>query len=136
MAGKLVPYQDRVKRLRGRAGVKQRQRRLKRSYGLCEHCLASGITKPAVVVNHKVPLAFGGSDLDENTENLCRACDERVTAEQFGRLDPTQRGVDIDGRPALASHPWNKGRGGGPNSGRRTADTTVPPPCALRAFSK
>ena len=124
MNGKLVPYEERVKRLRGRAGMTQRKRRLKRSNGLCEHCLEQGRTSAAVVVNHKVPLAFGGSDLDENTENLCRPCDDRVTAEQFGRLDPSERGVDLDGRPAAKNHPWNsKKKGAGVETLRRPKRT-------------
>ena len=46
-------------RLRGRAGQKQRLRRLKRSRGLCEHCLREKRTVAATVVDHIVPLALG-----------------------------------------------------------------------------
>lgn len=107
---RIVPYEERVRRLRGRAGVKQRKRRLKRTNGLCEHCLARGITRAALIVNHIIRLEHGGSDLDENTENLCKPCDDRVTAEQVGRIDPAQRGVDINGRPAGEKHAWNRNR--------------------------
>lgn len=96
------------KRLRGRAGQEQRARRLARTDGLCEHCLAEGRSTIATVVNHKLPLARGGDDIDENTENLCAHHDAKVTAEQFGKRDPTTRGVDRSGRPLDASHPWNR----------------------------
>jgi 5-methylcytosine-specific restriction enzyme A len=75
-----------AERLRGRAGVEQRRRRLARTNGLCEMCLAEDPPRVtiATVVNHKTPLAHGGSDDDGNTENLCRPHDLKVTAEQFG----------------------------------------------------
>ncbi len=60
-----------AERLRGRAGMAQRQRRLDRTNGLCEMCLAEGRTKAATIVDHKLALALGGSDDDENTQNLC-----------------------------------------------------------------
>lgn len=81
-----------IPRLRGRAAVAQRKRRLERTNRLCERCLGigrwkgkgSGRVSAATVVNHIVPLAHGGSDEDENTENLCSPCDKIVTAVQFG----------------------------------------------------
>lgn len=53
---------------------------------------------PATVVNHIIPLAHGGTDDDENTENLCRPCDLIVTAEQFGHRAPKQQ-IGLDGWP-------------------------------------
>lgn len=81
-----------VERLRGRRAMVQRERRMQRHNGLCWRCLGVerwqrnglGRVTPAKVVNHITPLAHGGSDEDENTENLCRECDLIVTAEQFG----------------------------------------------------
>lgn len=59
-------------------------------------------------VNHIVPLIKGGSDEDDNTENLCRPCDIDVTAEQFKFSKPIEgRGVGRDGRPTSPDHPWN-----------------------------
>ena len=87
-----------VERLRGRAGQAQRLRRLKRTDGLCEHCLKAGRPELATEVNHIKPLAHGGSDEDSNTENLCTPCHEKVTAEQFGHRPPVQA-VDADGWP-------------------------------------
>jgi 5-methylcytosine-specific restriction protein A len=81
-------------RIRGRKGVKLRKRRMARSNWLCEHCLAKGITRLATIVNHKLALAHGGADVDENTENLCDECDAVVTAEQFGHRLKQEIGVD------------------------------------------
>lgn len=98
------------KRIRGREGQRLRARRLARTNGLCEHCLAEGRTTLATVVNHKVPLARGGEDVDDNTENLCCRHDAIVTAEQFGKAEPVQgKGIGRDGRPTNAAHPWNRG---------------------------
>lgn len=87
-----------TERLRGRAGMAQRQRRLARTSGLCEHCLTEGRTTIATVVNHKVPLTHGGSDEDSNTENLCREHDLKATAKQFG-FKPPKREIGVDGWP-------------------------------------
>jgi 5-methylcytosine-specific restriction protein A len=97
------------KRVRGRAGQRIRKRRLSRTNGLCEACLEEGRTTVATVVNHKIPLARGGDDVDENTENLCARHDELVTAQQFGMQAPIEaRGVNIAGRPTSADHAWNR----------------------------
>ncbi len=61
-------------------------------------CLAEGKTTLATVVNHKIPLAHGGSDKDDNTENLCKQHDLIVTAEQFGLKAPKQE-IGVDGWP-------------------------------------
>lgn len=91
-----------AERLRGRAAVKQRQRRMDRTGWLCERCKGIGRWKgkglgrarPAKVVNHIIPLAHGGSDDDDNTENLCAECDRFVTAQQFGQRYKQPIGVD------------------------------------------
>jgi 5-methylcytosine-specific restriction enzyme A len=99
------------KRKRGRAGQRDRERRLARTNGLCEMCLAEGRIELATVVNHKVPLAHGGEDVDENTENLCDRHDQAATAEQFGRSAPIEaKGISSSGRPTSPDHPWNRGR--------------------------
>ncbi|WP_422058626.1 HNH endonuclease [Sphingomonas sp.] len=104
-----------IERKRGRAGQAQRQRRLKRTNGLCERCLGINRwagrtptnTRLAERVNHIVPLAHGGSDEDDNTENLCRPCDIEVTADQFGFDQAEGRGrIDQAGRPTHPDHPW------------------------------
>lgn len=82
------------KRIRGSKGVTLRKRRLSRSNYLCEHCQAKGITSLAKVVNHKTPLAHGGEDTDENTENLCAECDAIETARLFGTTVKLSIGAD------------------------------------------
>lgn len=73
-------------------------------------CLDEERTELATVVNHKTPLARGGEDVDENTENLCDRHDAEVTARQFGRAAPIEgRGVGVNGRPTSPDHPWNRG---------------------------
>lgn len=109
-----------VERLRGRAGQRQRARRLVRTDGLCERCAClnrwSHRHPPrvtiATIVNHIIPLDHGGSDEDRNTENLCRPCDLEVTAEQFKFAAPVEgKGIGRDGRPTSPDHPWNRGGG-------------------------
>ncbi|MEJ8630604.1 HNH endonuclease signature motif containing protein [Sphingomonas sp. I4] len=100
-----------AERLRGRAGQRQRLRRLQRTNGLCERCHAAGRTVAATVVDHIRPLALGGLDVDDNTRNLCDPCHLDVTAEQFGHAEPIgARGVGSNGRPTSPDHPWNGGR--------------------------
>jgi len=76
---------------------------MERTHWLCERCAGlgrwQGVTKViryvrAKIVNHIIPLAHGGSDEDENTENLCRECDLIVTAEQFGHRPRVTVGLD------------------------------------------
>jgi 5-methylcytosine-specific restriction protein A len=99
------------KRKRGRAGQRDRQRRLERTGGLCHMCLDEDRTELATVVNHIVPLARGGEDVDDNTENLCHRHDLVVTAAQFGQAAPIEaRGIDASGRPTSSDHPWNRSR--------------------------
>lgn len=96
-------------RIRGRAGQKARARRLARTDGLCERCDERGIVRLATVVDHTIPLAKGGEDVDENTRNLCDPCHDEVTAEQFDHAAPVKaRGVGRDGRPTDPDHPWNR----------------------------
>lgn len=83
-----------TERLRGRRAVAQRERRMRRTHGLCEDCLVEGRSIPASVVDHIVPLAHGGSDEDENTRNLCDPCHAKRTAEQFGHRQKQEIGAD------------------------------------------
>ena len=86
-----------VERLRGRAGMAQRQRRLNRTNGLCELCQAEGRVRLATVVDHIVALVNGGDDTDGNTQNLCDPHHEAKTRADLGqRVRPT---IDSDGWP-------------------------------------
>jgi len=103
------PSSRKTERKRGRAGQRDRKRRLARTNGLCEMCLAEGRVELATIVNHKIPLDHGGDDTDENTENLCKTHDLKVTAEQFDHEKRTHIGAcDVDGMPTDPDHPWNR----------------------------
>lgn len=81
-------------RLRGRAAVKQRDRRLQRTNYLCEDCQAQGIIRLADEVHHLIALDHGGPDTDENTANLCVDHHRKRTAEQFGFKEKRAFGAD------------------------------------------
>lgn len=87
------------KRIRGRKAVDLRKRRMARSHWLCMDCLNAKprVIRQADVVDHIVPLAHGGLDIDENTRNLCDECHDRRTAEQFGRK--VKQTIGEDGWP-------------------------------------
>ena len=89
-----------AERKRGRAGVEQRKRRLRRTNGLCEACLAQDPPRYtiATIVDHTIPLAHGGTDEDENTRNLCDEHNLKRTAEQFGHKAPKPQ-TGLDGWP-------------------------------------
>lgn len=57
----------------------QRQRRLAHE-PLCRHCRTKGLTTPATVPDHIVPLAYGGADVEENIQCLCEDCHAIKTA--------------------------------------------------------
>lgn len=71
-----------VERKRGSAGVADRERIRRRDCGLCQACLAKGITALGAAVDHKVPLWAGGSDDDSNKWLLCTPCHDAKTAEE------------------------------------------------------
>jgi hypothetical protein len=60
-------------RIRGRKGQELRARRLKRE-PLCRHCAERGRVTAAEVVDHIKPLAYGGTDTDDNVQCLCDEC--------------------------------------------------------------
>lgn len=62
-----------VERLRGRAGVRQRLRRLM-AEPLCRHCFARGKVIASSVPDHIIPLSQGGTDDDDNIQCLCDEC--------------------------------------------------------------
>lgn len=80
-------------RLRGRAGVAQRLRRL-HNEPRCRDCLERGKVTASVVPDHIIPLSLGGSDDDSNIRCLCRSCHETRTAEQFGHRQRVAIGPD------------------------------------------
>ena len=82
-----------MERLRGRAGVSQRLRRLQ-AEPLCRDCASAGIVREATVPDHIVPLARGGSDEESNIRCLCADCHQDRTAEQFGLRRTVPTGLD------------------------------------------
>ena len=66
-------------RLSGRKAVEQRKRRLAQE-PLCRHCREQGRVTPAVTPDHITPLAFGGTDEDDNIQCLCDDCHAIKTA--------------------------------------------------------
>ncbi len=91
-------------RLRGRAAVEQRARRLANE-PLCRDCIEKGIVTAATVPDHIVPLSKGGSDDDANIRCLCTECHLKRTAEQFGHRYKQPTGLDgypIDALPTAA----------------------------------
>lgn len=73
------PEEPKGSRLRGRAGVEQRKRRLA-AEPICRHCAAKGIVTLATVPDHITPMAMGGSDTDDNIQCLCEPCHAIKTA--------------------------------------------------------
>lgn len=71
-----------VERKRGDAGVKDRQAIKKRDNGLCQLCEKAGTTRIGHVVDHRVPLADGGTDEPDNKWCLCRLCHDAKTARE------------------------------------------------------
>lgn len=85
--------QQRTPRLSGRAGMRQRRRRLDNE-PLCRDCIAKGRVTQSEVPDHIVPLSQGGSDTDDNIRCLCRPCHADRTAEQFGFRKKQKVGAD------------------------------------------
>jgi 5-methylcytosine-specific restriction protein A len=81
-------------RIRGRAGVKLRLRRLALHGFVCGDCKAEGRIRSADVIDHIKPLAMGGLDTDDNTRALCHECHRDRTTEQFGHRARPRIGVD------------------------------------------
>lgn len=87
-----------AERLRGRAGMAQRRRRLALE-PLCRDCMAKGKVTASTVPDHIIPLTKGGSDDDDNIRCLCKACHTARTAEQFGFRVMSE--IGLDGWPTL-----------------------------------
>ena len=79
-----------------------------RAHGLCERCAERGITKPADVVHHVVPLSVDNMDdqsVTLNPDNLVALCDDCHTAVHQelgigalnGRKEEPRVGFDADG---------------------------------------
>ena len=94
----IPPHPVPTPRQRGRKAQAQRNRRLALDNGLCRLCRDQGIYRPADVIDHIVPLARGGPDIDRNCRALCNDCHDAVTRQQFG-LKPKPPRIGVDGWP-------------------------------------
>ncbi|HGO6084167.1 TPA: HNH endonuclease [Enterobacter cloacae] len=84
------PGVSRHQRGYGASWDKTRLRILKRDKGLCQECLRRDAITEATSVDHRLPLAHGGSDSDDNLESLCTPCHRAKTARE--RLSGRQGG--------------------------------------------
>jgi 5-methylcytosine-specific restriction protein A len=72
-------------RIRGRA-LQVKRKRLFELEPLCRHCMElADRVEPAVIRDHIIPLAEGGTEDDTNIQPLCQACSDRKTAEESKR---------------------------------------------------
>ena len=92
-----------AERIRGRAGMAQRKRRLD-AEPLCRDCKAEGKVRAATVPDHIIPLSKGGGDDDSNIRCLCAECHDKRTREQFGQK-AAKVATGIDGWPVTPSRP-------------------------------
>jgi 5-methylcytosine-specific restriction protein A len=88
-------------RTRGRAWSAIRERQLRR-FPLCAHCEAQGLLTEATEVDHRVPLAHGGTDYEDNLQSLCTTCHAKKTLEEQGKR---RLWCDASGLPMDDTHP-------------------------------
>lgn len=81
-------------RIRGRAGVEARKRRLAADGWVCRLCREQGRYVAATEVDHVKPLAHGGLDVDDNCRALCSDHHREVTAKAFGKRHRPRIGPD------------------------------------------
>jgi len=79
---------NRQARMRGAGGGAQRLRRLVNSQGgsSCTGC-GSWHPAPSIVIDHVVPMAKRGTDLDDNVQPLCEGC-HRIKTRQEQAVAP------------------------------------------------
>lgn len=58
------------------------------SHPFCEICYAAGVLTPTEIVHHRLPLAEGGTNADDNLQALCKACHGRLHTERGDYLKP------------------------------------------------
>ena len=79
---------NRQRRMRGAGGGAQRLRRLVNAQGGAS-CMGCGSWHPApsIVIDHVVPMAKRGTDLDDNVQPLCEGC-HRIKTRQEQAVAP------------------------------------------------
>jgi 5-methylcytosine-specific restriction enzyme A len=75
-----------------------------RAQPLCVCCLKVGRIKGATQVDHRIPLFKGGTDTDDNRQNLCDEC--HLAKSIVERGDRLRLGCAITGVPLDPTHPW------------------------------
>jgi len=75
---------DAPPRVRGRRLQRQRAR-LFAEHPLCAECDRHGRVRPAVIRDHIIPLAEGGTDEPTNIQGLCQTCSDAKTATEATR---------------------------------------------------
>lgn len=73
-------------RTRGSKWMAIRDLILRRDAGLCQPCMQAGRLTPAVQVDHKLPLAQGGTDDQSNLQAICAACHRRKSVDELAGL--------------------------------------------------
>jgi 5-methylcytosine-specific restriction protein A len=99
---------------------------------LCEVCTRIGHVVAATEVDHHVPLARGGAELDlANLTAMCASCHGAKTrAEEAGADRAPIKGACVHGWPLDPAHAWNR-TGGCPDC----SDGSAPDRTLLRALS-
>lgn len=87
-------------RLRGRAGMAQRRRRLA-LHPFCAECDRRGLTRATEEIDHVLPLHMGGLDVDENVQGLCIPCHAVKSAMEGGGHGGVQNHPDWLERSAV-----------------------------------
>jgi 5-methylcytosine-specific restriction protein A len=75
----------------GASWVGRRRAALEAGRYLCRRCAAAGQVALAVVVDHIVPRALGGSEDETNLQPLCRECNRLKTIADVQRIFATRR---------------------------------------------
>lgn len=83
-------------RIRGRK-LQATRARVLRMNPMCAHCLRKGLVRPAVEVDHILPLFKGGEDSTDNMQGLCAECHKVKTAQDKGHKP--RRTIGVDGWP-------------------------------------
>lgn len=96
-AGNRIPYLEAkpgvTERIRGRAGMKQRERVKRKADYLCVACRAADRFRNADAVDHRVPLELGGSNDDSNLDALCHSCHAAKTVAEAVERGRRARGL-------------------------------------------
>jgi 5-methylcytosine-specific restriction enzyme A len=79
LAPQRIAVTQATKRIRGSALMATLERIKMRDHGMCQACLVKGIYRVGQEVDHKVRLADGGPETDENRWLLCVECHKAKT---------------------------------------------------------